>query len=107
MLSLPYVPTMLGPSSLQRTCTCATNAVGVIAVVAKVMAKVTTNVNILASRFCSLVFDTVTASAVAVIGFVVLALLFAIFVANVNSFSITMLILSIFLKIMQIDSVGL
>jgi hypothetical protein len=108
MLSLPDVPTMLGVSSLQRSSSCATNAVGVLAVVAKVMAKVTANVIILASGFRSFVFVTVSASAfVVVIGFLVLALLFAIFVANDISLSITMLILSIFLKIMQIDSVGL
>jgi hypothetical protein len=71
------------------------------------MAKVTANVNIRASRFCSFVFVTVIASAIAVIGFVVLALLFAIFVANDISLSITMLILPILLKIMHIDSVGL
>src|SRR5688572_11561628 len=109
MLSLPDVPTMLGVSSLQRICSCATNAVGVIAVVAKVMAKVIANVNILASGFRrNVVVVTVIASAfVVVIGFVVFALLFAIFLANDISLSITMIILPISLKIMQMDSVGL
>jgi hypothetical protein len=50
---------------------------------------------------------TVIASAVIVIGFVVFALLFEIFLANNVFLFITMLILSISLKIMQIDSVRL
>src|SRR5215211_3455943 len=73
---------------------------------AKVMAKLTANVNIVASGFrSSFVLVTVIASAVVVIGFLVFSLLFAIFVANLTSLSV--LILSICLKIMQIDSVGL
>jgi hypothetical protein len=50
---------------------------------------------------------TVFTSAVAVIRFVVFALLFAVFLANVTSLRITMLILSISLKILQKDSIGL
>jgi hypothetical protein len=51
---------------------------------------------------------TVIASADTVlIEFVVFALLLAIFFANSDSLFITLLILSISLKIMQIDSVGL
>jgi hypothetical protein len=50
---------------------------------------------------------TVFTSAVAVIGFVVFALLFAVFLADVRSLCITLLILSISLKIMQKDSIGL
>src|SRR5215216_417913 len=65
---------------------------------AKVMAKLTANVNILASGFrSSFVFVTVIASAVVVIGF-----LFSLYYLQ-----FLMLILSICLKIMQIDSVGL
>jgi len=72
------------------------------------MAKLTANVNIVASGFrSSFVLVTVIASAVVVIGFLVFSLLFAIFVANLTSLSVIMLILSICLKIMQIDSVGL
>jgi hypothetical protein len=50
---------------------------------------------------------TVFTSAAAVIGFVVFALLFAVFLADVRSLCITLLILSISLKIMQKDSIGL
>jgi hypothetical protein len=50
---------------------------------------------------------TVITSAVAIIGFIVFALLFAIFLADARSLCITLLIQLIFLKIMQIDSVGL
>ena len=56
--------------------------------------------------FVAFVVTDVT-SAVAIIGFVVFALLFAIFLANNVFLFITMLILSISLKIMQIDSVRL
>jgi hypothetical protein len=43
---------------------------------------------------------------VVVIDFIVFAALFVFFIANLDSLCITMLILSISLKIMQIDSVG-
>jgi hypothetical protein len=81
----------------------------ITAVVAKVMAKVTANVNVLASDFrSSVVVVTIIASAfVVVIEFVVFALLLAIFLANDISVSMIMLILCISLKIMQIHSVGL
>jgi hypothetical protein len=81
----------------------------ITAVVAKVMAKVIASVNILASGFRrSVVVLTVIGSAfVVVIGFVVFALLSAIFLANDISLFITLLILSISLRIVQIGSVGL
>src|SRR5215203_3775292 len=81
----------------------------ITAVVAKVMAKVTANVNILASGFrSSFVFVTVIASAfVIVIGFFLFSLLLAIFVANAGFLSMIIPILSIFLNIMQIGSIGL
>jgi hypothetical protein len=80
----------------------------ITAVVAKVIAKVTANVNILASGFRSnVVIVSVIASAFVVIGFFVFAVLFAIFVANAGSLCITMLILPIFLNIMQMHSVRL
>jgi hypothetical protein len=41
-----------------------------------------------------------------VIGFVVLVVLFVIFVPNANALCITMLMWTIFLNIMQIDSIG-
>jgi hypothetical protein len=48
-----------------------------------------------------------SSNVVIVIVFFVFVVLFAIFVANANSLCITLLILSIFLNIMQIDSVRL
>ena len=50
---------------------------------------------------------TAVISAVAVIGFVVTALLFAIVLTNAISLRITMIISYIFLSIMQIHSIGL
>jgi hypothetical protein len=53
------------------------------------------------------IVTAVSANVVGVIGFFIFAVLFVIFDANSDSLCITMLIPSISLKIMQIDSVGL
>jgi hypothetical protein len=53
------------------------------------------------------IVTAVSATVVIVIKFFVFAVLFVIFVANPNALRITLLILSISLKIMQIDSIVL